>query len=326
MANNPGNPVANVGGHAESTSSSVNQRRWPDDVVSFLNLVKKKFENEPEIYRQFFRMMADYKKFRTSAKCLIIEVYVLFKEHEELLEGFNQFLPREYRSCEDFDFEDAIAFVTKIKVRKLFEEHPDLILEYRKYLPPVMPVNASRRLCWGVIRSVQSQPTDMPALGSAAASRSTQIEDALNYLLKLKERFKDHLDTYEEFLSILKDFKNRRTDVDMTIAEVRDLLQGNHDLILGFNIFLPEERRMDKKTLVEYDRATDIINIIKSRLRRELNQIMPFLEVLDGFNVNAMTFEDFYKEVMVSLENHPDLLDELRVPILMAYLSVKPHQ
>lgn len=53
---------------------------------------------------------------RTSSKCLIIEVYVLFKEHEELLEGFNQFLPRAYRSCENFGIEDAIVFVTRIKV------------------------------------------------------------------------------------------------------------------------------------------------------------------------------------------------------------------
>lgn len=82
--------------------------------------------------------------------------------------------------------------------------------------------NSFKALCiiYFLFRSVQSQPTDMPALGSAAASRSTQIEDALNYMLKIKERFKGHLDTYKEFLSILQDFKNRRYNLDRSQAHI----------------------------------------------------------------------------------------------------------
>jgi Paired amphipathic helix repeat len=52
-------------------------------------------------------------------------------------------------------------------------------------------------------------------------------------------------------------------DASIAVAEVRELFEGNHDLIMGFNIFLPEEYQMDKKMLLEYDRATDIMNSIK---------------------------------------------------------------
>lgn len=45
------------------------------------------------------------------------------------------------------------------------------------------------------------------------------------------------------FVELINNFVSfDRTDVDMTIAEVRNVLQGNHDLILGFNIFLQEDR------------------------------------------------------------------------------------
>lgn len=54
-----------------------------------------------------------------------------------------------------------------------------------------------------------------------------------------------------------------RIGKDKIIAEVRNLFKGNHDLILGFNVFVQEDHWVDKKTLVEYDRATDIIDIIK---------------------------------------------------------------
>lgn len=66
---------------------------------------------------------------------------------------------------------------------------------------------------------------------------------------------------FVELINIFVSFD--RIDLGMTIAEVRNLFQGNHDLILGLNIFLHEDRWLDKKMLVEYDRAAEIINSIK---------------------------------------------------------------
>lgn len=82
--------------------------------------------------------------------------------------------------------------------------------------------NSFKALCiiYFLFRSVQSQPTDMSVLGSAAASHSTQIEDALNYVRKVKERLKDDLDTYGEFLSILQDFDNRRYNFNRPQAHI----------------------------------------------------------------------------------------------------------
>lgn len=82
--------------------------------------------------------------------------------------------------------------------------------------------NSLKALCiiYFLFRSVQSQPTDMSALGSAAASRSTEIEDAINYMRKIKERVKDDPDTYREFLSILKDFRYQRYNFNRPQAHI----------------------------------------------------------------------------------------------------------
>lgn len=53
------------------------------------------------------------------------------------------------------------------------------------------------------------QPTVMqvPSHASVASSGSTWIEEAINYLQKVKEKFREQLDTYRDLLVILKDYK-----------------------------------------------------------------------------------------------------------------------
>lgn len=69
--------------------------------------------------------------------------------------------------------------------------------------------------------------------------REPLVEDALTYLEQVKMEFGDQSHIYNEFLDIIKKFKSQQIDTPTSIERVSKLFQGNKNLILGFNKFLP---------------------------------------------------------------------------------------
>lgn len=98
-------------------------------------------------------------------------------------------------------------------------------------------------------------PSEMPAPAAAPAGdfvmRELKVEDALNYLDKVKLEFGDRPRIYNEFLEIMKNFKAHEIDTPGVIMRVSDLFRGYNNLILGFNTFLPDGFKISIKDLVE---------------------------------------------------------------------------
>lgn len=82
--------------------------------------------------------------------------------------------------------------------------------------------------------------------GRKGANLATQLSawgpqraDCWRYIEKVKIRFADEEHIYHQFLDILQDFKALNIDTSDVITRVAGLFQGNEDLLLGFNPFLP---------------------------------------------------------------------------------------
>ncbi|KAK8643559.1 hypothetical protein V6N13_012848 [Hibiscus sabdariffa] len=63
---------------------------------------------------------------------------------------------------------------------------------------------------------------------------------ALEFLDTVKQRFHEKMEKYYDFVQVIEDFKDQRTDTAGFVAMVKELFEGERDLILGFNIFLPQ--------------------------------------------------------------------------------------
>uniref|UniRef100_H2ZVE2 SIN3 transcription regulator family member B n=1 Tax=Latimeria chalumnae TaxID=7897 RepID=H2ZVE2_LATCH len=97
-----------------SSSSSPTQDLHPiefDSAISYVNKIKNRFLDNPEIYRSFLEILHTYQKEQLSVKELkgrvasgmteeevFVKVASLFKEQEDLLSEFGQFLPDAKRS------------------------------------------------------------------------------------------------------------------------------------------------------------------------------------------------------------------------------------
>ncbi|KAI4366653.1 hypothetical protein MLD38_022501 [Melastoma candidum] len=125
---------------------STSQKLTTNDALSYLKEVKDMFRDQREKYDKFLEVMKNFKAQRMDTSGVITKVKELFKGHNNLILGFNTFLPKGYEITLDEDeapakktveFEEAISFVNKIKKRFRSDEHVyktflDILNKYRK--------------------------------------------------------------------------------------------------------------------------------------------------------------------------------------------------
>merc|ERR1719414_710726 len=73
------------------------QRLKVEDALSYLDQVKFKFGNQPQVYNDFLDIMKEFKTQSIDTPGVIARVSCLFKGHPELIVGFNTFLPPGYK-------------------------------------------------------------------------------------------------------------------------------------------------------------------------------------------------------------------------------------
>ncbi|CAF1725419.1 unnamed protein product [Brassica napus] len=111
------------------------------DALSYLKAVKDIFQDKKDKYDTFLEVMKDFKAQRVDTSGVIARVRVLFKGYDDLLLGFNTFLPKGYKITlpekKTVDFGEAIEFVNKIKARfgsddRAYKKFLDILNMYRK--------------------------------------------------------------------------------------------------------------------------------------------------------------------------------------------------
>ena len=78
----------------------------------------------------------------------------------------------------------------------------------------------------------------------AQPSRLTH-EDAMDFLDRVREVFSDRPFIYNNFLAVMKEFKDQTISTDGVINRVKLFFKGHPDLLQGFNLFLPPAYRIN---------------------------------------------------------------------------------
>ncbi|GBG25023.1 Paired amphipathic helix protein Sin3b [Hondaea fermentalgiana] len=81
------------GGMAPSAVSAGQKQIGVQDALAYLNKVKLQFQDKPEVYNQFLEIMKNFKSQTIDTPGVIQHVCELFKGHDNLILGFNTFLP-----------------------------------------------------------------------------------------------------------------------------------------------------------------------------------------------------------------------------------------
>ncbi|KAK8335066.1 hypothetical protein V6Z11_A09G030300 [Gossypium hirsutum] len=131
------------GGGGEGSTSSEETR---NAAKRYLKEVTETFADQQEKLVMFREVMNDFGTERTDVAGVVERVKELFEGHNNLLKGFNFFLPMGYEITVDKDepppeamagFPETLDFIRVVKVDALLsKDYPDLFVEFIRYLPP----------------------------------------------------------------------------------------------------------------------------------------------------------------------------------------------
>ncbi|CAJ2647760.1 unnamed protein product [Trifolium pratense] len=75
---------------------------------------------------------------------------------------------------------------------------------------------------------------------SSGEKKLISMDEAKVYLNEVKDALKDETEKYDDFLWVMKDFKEQRMNIEGVISKVKELLEGHEELLVKFNTFLPD--------------------------------------------------------------------------------------
>ena len=125
------------------------ERLTTNDALSYLREVKTRFQNNRKVYDNFLEIMKQFKAQAIDTAGVIKKVKNLFYGHQELILGFNTFLPKGYEiKVEDLpswppqqkspvEFDQAITYVNRIKQtfandERVYKAFLEILNQYRK--------------------------------------------------------------------------------------------------------------------------------------------------------------------------------------------------
>ncbi|OJJ46130.1 hypothetical protein ASPZODRAFT_133127 [Penicilliopsis zonata CBS 506.65] len=126
----PGQPMLGHPGQGPQIPGSVaalaqGQQPILNDALSYLDQVKVRFVDQPDVYNRFLDIMKDFKSQAIDTPGVIQRVSSLFNGHPALIQGFNTFLPPGYRiECGTEDNPDAIRVTTPSGTNTLSMSRP----------------------------------------------------------------------------------------------------------------------------------------------------------------------------------------------------------
>ncbi|CAO3621024.1 unnamed protein product [Cunninghamella blakesleeana] len=249
------------------------------DALAYLDQVKVRFSDQPEVYNSFLDIMKDFKSQAIDTPGVIERVSTLFKGHPMLISGFNTFLPPGYRiECSNDPHEPDLIRVTtpngttttttggRINVEPENLIPPQSYYQQQPYshtplthLPPPssLPVQSSSH-------SIYNSTPPPPSLSQSTSSnqyippshpppaRSTtppmqngkrspvEFNHAINYVNKIKNRFSNEPDIYKQFLEILQTYQKEQKPIQEVYSHIQYLFNGAPDLLDEFKQFLPD--------------------------------------------------------------------------------------
>ncbi|GMI90141.1 SIN3-like 5 [Hibiscus trionum] len=161
-----------------------------------------------------------------------------------------------------------------------------------------------------------AQPPMVVAMGP---NGEPTLDYALEYLNTVKQRFPENMEKYYDFVQAIKDFKAQRIDPVGFIATVKELFEGRRDLILGFNIFLPQgsripvppgDKRVQSTVRDHYLKITNFMSKIKEKFQGEDHVYQSFLDIILRKENDSVSNAEVHREVAALFQDHPHLVSE----------------
>ncbi|XP_012253699.2 paired amphipathic helix protein Sin3a isoform X2 [Athalia rosae] len=302
----PPTPTAPGSSLSGGAGSQQFQRLKVEDALSYLDQVKYKFNNQPQVYNDFLDIMKEFKSQSIDTPGVITRVSNLFKGHPELIVGFNTFLPPGYK-IEVQANEQGYAFQVSVSMPSPTATHTATLSHHCTVnvgsppiaSPPTQPAKAPP-----VLQIMQGSGSIHHSLGNNISTNSLTV----------------HAPTSPPVQSY------NNSHISAAQAQAAQALSQAQD-------GTPNSGQTQQSQPVEFNHAINYVNKIKNRFQGQPDKYKRFLEILHtyqkeqrnlkesghlgtgggtavGGSGKHLTEAEVYSQVAKLFENQEDLLAE----------------
>ncbi|CAL5188843.1 unnamed protein product [Lathyrus oleraceus] len=143
-------------------------------------------------------------------------------------------------------------------------------------------------------------------------------KDAIEFVKEIKGGLIQN--KFDEFVKAFKDYRAQRIEDSDLRDKMKEIFEGERDMILRLNTFMPigyeiklpfEDEQSQRKKHVTMEDATRFLNKIKAQFEGVDNHTYKsFMKILIMYYKKHKSFTMVCQEVTTLLQGHPDLLDE----------------
>ncbi|KAL7324582.1 hypothetical protein PS15p_209760 [Mucor circinelloides] len=285
------------------------------DALTYLDQVKVRFSDDPDVYNQFLDIMKDFKSQAIDTPGVIERVSTLFKGHPTLISGFNTFLPPGYRiECSTDPREPDLITVTtpsgvttttggsasrmhmEAENSASMHGHPQ---QHHHHQPPPPPPPQSY-YPYGHMH----QPPPPPPSSSSIHHQPHQGASSAHSMHSIPPPPPPPQQSHPQSMMGQSIYQQPPPPPSQhNRAPVPPPLHHSPT-----QPYAPTEKRSP----VEFNHAINYVNKIKNRFSGDPEVYKQFLEILQTYQKDQKPIQEVYAHVQFLFNGAPDLLDEFK--------------
>ncbi|KAL1960976.1 hypothetical protein VTO42DRAFT_4864 [Malbranchea cinnamomea] len=348
----PSQPYMGLSGSAPSqvpnSVATLSQGQQPilNDALTYLDQVKVRFVDQPDVYNRFLDIMKDFKSQAIDTPGVIQRVSALFNGHPALIQGFNTFLPAGYRiECGTEENPDAIRVTTPSGTNTISMQNAGRpsyepgqsggMLHRPEYY------EESSRPGWQQPQPHAQQPPQESSLGGPYSPRNRMPQAAIygqhgqNAPQDAYEYQRQHEQQAANAAALAHQQEQRGVSQLPTattagpgrpsMMQVSNQTPGPSQP-MGSAGMQGAQTDASKRGPVEFNHAISYVNKIKNRFADTPDIYKQFLEILQTYQRESKPIQDVYAQVTLLFSNAPDLLEDFKqfLPESAAQAKVQP--
>ncbi|KAI9374365.1 hypothetical protein BJX61DRAFT_498400 [Aspergillus egyptiacus] len=346
----PGQPLMGFNGSGPPIPGNVaalaqGQQPILNDALSYLDQVKVRFVDQPDVYNRFLDIMKDFKSQAIDTPGVIQRVSNLFNGHPALIQGFNTFLPPGYRiECGTEDNPDAIRVTTPSGTNTLSMPRARH-LDGPTDLPPSAGLGPHGRTDYYEHSRPgwQQQPQSQQPQGGLAGSYSpgSRLIGGMFGQQSGQGQPQDHHFDYPSqqdqqapagAAAMAHQSDQRGVSQLQGAASAASAGLGRASLMgvsaapsgpsltqpmsslagVGSGVLAGSQADLNKRGPVEFNHAISYVNKIKNRFASRPEIYKQFLEILQTYQRESKPIGDVYTQVTQLFNSAPDLLEDFK--------------
>ena len=336
-ANNAGQQQVPTG--LAASLSQGGQQPILTDALSYLDQVKVRFVDQPDVYNQFLDIMKEFKSQDIDTPGVINRVSTLFAGHPELIEGFNTFLPPGYAIKCGVEGENSIRVTTPQGTRVTTMANIPSRLVNGQFgapgnngMPPQSMVDEGpgARIGWqnqrdhgdangdnaytlnrnGAPSPYQGRQGPEPS-GPMDYDRDEQVS-AENAILHQREQ--QGVNELTQATSMAMNGATPRHPNAQALQQEHHQSMGRATPLMNNagHSLAAAQYGQERKGPVEFNHAIGYVNKIKTRYQAFPDIYKSFLEILQTYQKESKPIGDVYAQVTSLFADAPDLLQDFK--------------